>query len=156
MRGTLLLACAAIATAGCGGKLLSEGGSNAVGGNSGATVSSEVPPYCSRDAALDCPGNAQGFSCTSNPEFVGSWLSCSTPTTGSGYCCILWNFPLDPCTPDNSLADVCPARDDAPTTFAYQCLGKADDPRLLDSSLTCAAGIPDADGIHVDFCCTLE
>jgi hypothetical protein len=166
-----ILANTLLVIVGCGGKLAEDdsGARNAsddaaasdASGDSAASNTSGLSPAgapqgCSIDSALRCPGGTHGYSCLSNPETDDSMLSCSTPTTALGYCCFRWSYPIDPCTPDNALSDLCPAPGDAPTAFAYQCNNGADNPTSLNSALTCGAAVPDADGVHVDFCCAFK
>ena len=51
--------------------------------------------------------------------------------------------------PDDALTSVCPD----PTSYGYQC-DSGDDPATYDSQLNCSTAVPDADGVHDDFCCT--
>jgi hypothetical protein len=66
------------------------------------------------------------------------------------YCCFsggAWSPTT--CEPDDALTSVCPD----PTTYGYQCTS-GDDPYIYDSQLNCSSPVPDADGVHDDFCCT--
>jgi hypothetical protein len=146
---------------GCGGRLADDG-SEAGRGNADASAARssslgssgvDLPPDCTPEVALNCPGSSQGYSCATNPEVPGSWLACSAPTATSDYCCMAWNHPIEPCVGDNRLTTACSVTADTLTTFVFQCNNEADSPSTLNAALVCDAGIPDPDGIHADFCC---
>ena len=96
-----------------------------------------------------------GYACAAgdNPEAEDPGVSCSTPTAAGGeddYCCFsggAWSSAT--CVPDDALTSVCPD----PTSYGYQC-DSGDDPATYDSQLNCSTAVPDADGVHDDFCCT--
>jgi hypothetical protein len=136
-----------------------SGGNSSGGSTSGGSVGSsgaDAPPDCSSDSALNCPGNSHGYNCETNPEVPGSWLACSAPTARSDYCCMAWNYPLEPCVGDNQLTTACAATTDTFAMFSFQCNNKSDSPSTLNVALACGAGTPDPDGFHTDFCCHFE
>jgi hypothetical protein len=125
--------------------------------SSSTPVSSSVPANCTT-ADVGCTGDAVGYACDTgdNPEKEDPTLSCSTPTLSAGeddYCCFTgFTGSSTTCSQDDSLTTACPDAD----SYGYQCASASDDPTSLDGSLSCSNGVPDSDGTHTDFCCTLN
>ena len=130
--------------------------------SSGGSSSGGAPTGCMADSSVDCSGGGDPYSCDSgdNPENEDPTLSCSTPkadatTGGDDFCCFSQpsgDFSSSTCEPDDDITSVCPD----PDSYGYQCEA-GDDPSTLDTSLdNCSSGTPDSDGIHTDFCCSLN
>ena len=149
------LGCSATAS-GSGSSSTGSSGSSGSGSSSGEMIL-PTPTGCTQDSAVVCAGGGDGFSCAAgdNPEVIDPTYSCSTPVTDPAtgddtYCCISFSGTSSTCAADDSLTSVCPD----PTSYGYVC-ASGDDPTTLDPSLNCSAAVPDADGVHDDFCCTL-
>jgi hypothetical protein len=157
----LLFAGVVVLAVACGGKAHDDAGDG--GGDGGYQGSCSVASStggcvptgpCNFDPTIACSGDAEGYSCVAgyNPE--ADDLSCSTPTVRGDqnlYCCFepTSAWPRGTCLPDDTLTSVCPA----PDSYAYVC-NIGNDPSSFDPDLSCSAAVPDADGVHDDFCCT--
>ena len=118
------------------------------------TVHLTADPRCSVDAGA-CPGGATSFACPAGTDPGVATLACSTPMLDGGvgsYCCI--STPgasaTSTCVGDDTRTDVCPT----PGTYPFLCV-QGNPPSLFNPALVCSAPVPDADGLHTDYCCTL-
>jgi len=135
-----------------GGTNGDDGGTSGDGDDDGAAL----PAGCTTAPGVACTGAAKGYACVTgaNPEADDPARACSAAQVRPGeddYCCYE-GFHGDPrtCVPDDALVSLCPGQ----TAYGFQCLaGNA--PTQLDTSLVCEAPPEaDADGMHLDFCCT--
>jgi len=151
----VLLASALALAAGCDRKTAGTGGdAGASDSGSGSGGDPGCLDGCNSDPSIACSAGATGIACCAgdNPEHEDPSLSCSTPQTNAGeddFCCFE-NPGGFTCTPDDTLASVCPP---GPDSYGYQCVS-GDDPTTLDASLVCSTPTSDADGVHDDYCCT--
>jgi len=149
------LGCSATAS---GGASSSSGGSS--GGSSSGVVILPDPTGCNQDSTVDCSGGGDGFSCATgdNPEAEDPTYVCSTPQPdaangGDDFCCFTGgSFSSGSCVSDDDLTSVCPDAD----SYGFQC-DSGDEPTSEDPDLSaCSTAVPDADGVHDDFCCTYD
>jgi hypothetical protein len=97
-----------------------------------------------------------GYSCTSTdaPDDSDPTIECSigvADPSASGttdYCCLIGEtFAAGTCAQDDTVGDCT-----TPGSYGFSCAG-TDTPDQTDATLTCSAGVPDADGTSTDFCC---
>jgi hypothetical protein len=115
-----------------------------------------LPSTCaSDDSVTGCAAPSEGFSCTGTdpPDATDSTLECSIGVSGSGgslaYCCLTGEtFAAGTCAQDDTIGTCTTAG-----SFGFKC-ASTDTPDQSDATLTCSAGVADADGTSTDFCCT--
>jgi hypothetical protein len=133
----------------------SSSGGVSSGGGSSSGSSGGPPPTCLVDATIACSPGATGFTCIDSydPQTGDPALSCTTPTEANGeldYCCFPGTWSSSTCMPYVDLA-VCPQAN----TYGYQCESN-ENPSILAPALSCSSPSLDADGVHADYCCTLN
>lgn len=107
------------------------------------------PPGCIEQEPIACVEGRTEWSCTpgESPPILGLCILSQADAGDSGrdaFCCIP---PISGgCVLDDTLTE-CTGQ-----YVGYLC-EMGTDPASLDSALTCSGGVPDPDGVHVDFCC---
>jgi hypothetical protein len=110
---------------------------------------------CAQDLSVaSCVGGSYGFSCagTDTPDQTDPSLTCSIGVVSGSdtlFCCLSsqYSWTAGTCGPDDTIGTC------QPGSFGFKCAA-SDTPDQTDPTLVCSTGVPDADGISTDFCCT--